>query len=43
MNHHADKALLDNIEAQSESGAELIESYSCPHCGANASRITGYE
>ncbi len=39
MNHHADKLLLDSSEANGELGDRLVEAYSCPHCGTNASRI----
>lgn len=39
MNHHADKLLLDGFESEADAGSQLIEGYSCPHCGANASRI----
>jgi hypothetical protein len=38
MNHHADKLLLyddPNLDAASP----LLESYSCPHCGANDARL----
>lgn len=37
MNHHADKPVKEGF--RSEDGAiQLIEAYSCPHCGTNASR-----
>lgn len=39
MNHHADKLLLDSVEPEGEADSLLIEAYSCPHCGTNASRI----
>ncbi len=39
MNHHADKLLLDDPEAQTAAYSQLIEAYSCPHCGANASKM----
>ena len=38
MNHHADKLLLEDFELN-DGGSQLVEAYSCPHCGANASRI----
>jgi predicted RNA-binding Zn-ribbon protein involved in translation (DUF1610 family) len=43
MNHHADKVLLNRVDEQDEFGAEFLESYSCPHCGANASRLADRE
>jgi hypothetical protein len=39
MNHHADKLPLDGVEPDAEGGSQLIEAYSCPHCGTNASRV----
>ena len=39
MNHHADKLLMDGIESNAKDGSQIIEAYSCPHCGTNASRI----
>lgn len=38
MNHHADKLLLDGIDNDG-ADSQLVEAYSCPHCGANASRL----
>jgi predicted RNA-binding Zn-ribbon protein involved in translation (DUF1610 family) len=38
MNHHADK-LLDGIEPEGDAASQLIEAYSCPHCGTNANRM----
>jgi hypothetical protein len=43
MNHHADKLLLGSCEAEGGAGSQLIEGYSCPHCGTNASRIVDSE
>jgi predicted RNA-binding Zn-ribbon protein involved in translation (DUF1610 family) len=43
MNHHADKLLLDGIEPDSASGSQVIEAYSCPHCGTNASGTVNSE
>jgi hypothetical protein len=39
MNHHADKLLLDCVESGDSSASQLVEAYSCPYCGTNASRI----
>ncbi len=43
MNHHADKILLDGFDAADGLHVQLIESYSCPNCGANESRMVGPE
>lgn len=39
MNHHANKLLLDGQEAEAAGDFQMIEAYSCPHCGANASKM----
>lgn len=39
MNHHADKLLLDGLATNDDAGSPLIEAYSCPHCGMNASKM----
>ena len=39
MNHHADKLLWDDPDSDANAASQLIEAYSCPHCGANASRV----
>jgi predicted RNA-binding Zn-ribbon protein involved in translation (DUF1610 family) len=38
LNHHANKLPSDAVEPNADTGSPLIEAYSCPHCGMNASR-----
>ena len=41
MNHHADKLLRDEVAPDDDNDRQSVEAYSCPHCGANAAKLTG--
>jgi predicted RNA-binding Zn-ribbon protein involved in translation (DUF1610 family) len=41
MNHHANKILMDNVDG--EGGGNVVEGFSCPHCGHNAARVITQE
>jgi hypothetical protein len=42
MNHHASKMLLNSTDTP-DNAADVIEAYSCPHCGWNGARYSEEE
>ena len=43
MNHHADKLPLNEGDSEDVAASQMVEAYTCPHCGDNAGRIVNKE